>query len=508
LTQRQLDFAATALLWAAIAGLGVACILVAAQPAHSLFRWIPNGYNEGWNAYWADVAWHGGRLYPAVDGPISNNYPPLSFYLVGALGRVVGDNIFAGRLLALLSLAVVAVDVYAWLRINRVSRPVAAFGAMLFLAAFAAYAPAYIAMNDPQLLAHAFMMSGLVVLWRYEFSRKALVGAAVLMVVAGTIKHLLLALPLAVTVWIAVYRRQAWVMWLVSGAAVLGVALALLYFTQGAIFFHDMASSRLYSRRLVELGLWRMWQSFGFLVVLSAVVVVAYVSRVSSKAMREQAGFVMLYFVIAVGIGAFAAGGKGVDRNAFFEFLIAAVLAVTVGVEYVRARVGSPGWPSTGYQPGVPATPSWFYPMLGSAIALGCCGTFVVGALRQWPARLKLIQQTDMREAAALSVIGDIRRLSGGAAACEELSLCYWAGSAFKVDFFNYGQKLATAALPVAHCQATFSAQSISLVQVNSPQGDPRLSFRLPPACNAAIAREYSLAFKNPHGRLMLPTAD
>jgi hypothetical protein len=121
---------------------------------------------------------------------------------------------------------------------------------------------------------------------------------------------------------------------------------------------------------------------------------------------------------------------------------------------------------------------------------------------------LSLIQQTDVREAAAMRVIHDIRRLSGGAAACEELSLCYWAGSAFKVDFFNYGQKLATSALPAANCEATFSAQSISLVQVNSPQGDPRLSFRLPPSCNAAIAREYSLAFKSAHGRLMMPAAD
>jgi hypothetical protein len=133
---------------------------------------------------------------------------------------------------------------------------------------------------------------------------------------------------------------------------------------------------------------------------------------------------------------------------------------------------------------------------------------FLFEAIGQWPARLRLLQQTDMREAAAIKVIDDIRRLGGGAAACEELSLCYWAGSAFKVDFFNYGQKLATSALPAADCAETFSAQSISLVQVNSPQGEPRLSFRLPSSCNAAIAREYSLAFNSSHGRLMLPGAD
>lgn len=481
------------MLWAAIAGLAVSCISVAAPPVYALFRWIPNGYNEGWNAYWAEVAWHGGPLYPPVDSPISNNYPPLSFYLVGALGRVVGDNIFAGRLLALASLGVIAADVFVWLRVNRVSGGTAAFGAVLFLAAFAAYAPAYIAMNDPQLLAHAVMMTGAVVLWRFDFSRKALIGAAVLMVLAGTIKHLLISMPVAVTVWIALYRRQALVTWLIAGVAVLGVGLALLYLTQGAVFFHDMASSRLYSRLLVQSGIGRVWQSFGFLVVLSGSAVIAWVSRVSSRGMREQAAFVVLYFVIAAVIGASAAGGKGVDRNAFFDFLIAAVLAVAVGVEYVRTRVAHGGW---------------LYPLLGSAVAAGCCAVFLFEAVGQWPARMLALRETDRREAAALKIIGDIRRLGGGAAACEELSLCYWAGSDFKVDFFNYGQKLATSALPPANCAETFSAQSIALVQVNSPQGEPRLSFRLPPSCNAAIARTYSLALASSQGRLMLPAAD
>jgi hypothetical protein len=505
LRSRHWDFAATALLWAAIAGLAVACISVAAPPSYALFRCIPNGYNEGWNAYWAEVAWQGGQLYPAVNSPISNNYPPLSFYLVGALGRVVGDNIFAGRLLALVSLGAIAADVFVWLRVNRVSRATAAFGAALFLAAFAAFAPAYIAMNDPQLLAHAFMMTSAVVLWRFDFSRKALVGAAVLMVMAGTIKHLLIAMPLAVTAWIVLYRRQVLLTWLIAGVAVLSVGLALLYFTQGAVFFHDMASSRLYSRLLVESGIGRVWQSFGFLAVLSGVALIAWVSRVSSRGMREQAAFAVLYFVIAAGVGALAAGGKGVDRNAFFEFLIAAVLAVAVGVEHLRSRLAHARSTLDGYQAAVPATPAGLYPLLGSVVAAACCGVFLSEAIQEWPARLLLLQETDRREAASMQIIGDIRRLGGGAAACEELSLCYWAGSAFKVDFFNYGQKLATSALPAADCAETFSAQSISLVQVNSPQGEPRLSFRLPPSCNAAIAREYSLPFRSAHGRLMLP---
>jgi len=47
---------------------------------------LPLDPNEGWNAYFADAAIHGGVLYPAADALITNNYPPLSFYLVGAAG--------------------------------------------------------------------------------------------------------------------------------------------------------------------------------------------------------------------------------------------------------------------------------------------------------------------------------------------------------------------------------------------------------------------------------------
>ena len=502
------DGIATALLWVAIAGLIATWISAAAGPGYALFRLIPNGYNEGWNAYWAEVAWSGGGLYPATDSPISNNYPPMSFYIVGGLGRLLGDNIFAGRLLASISLIVVAANVFVWLRINQVSRSVATFGATLFLAVFSTYAPGYIAMNDPQLMAHAVMMTSAVVLWRYKFSRRALIAAALLMVVGGSIKHLLIALPLATTTWIALYRRQQLAMWLILSVSLVAVALAVMYVTQGSIFFHDMASSRLYSRLLVETGARRVWQSFGFLVILTGTAGIAYVSRFSSKVVREQAAFALLYLVLAALIGGLAAGGKGVDRNAFFDFLIAVSLAVAIGIEHIRTRPRKPGQPSTGYQPTVKPTPRWVNPLVVSAIAASCSTLVLIEAANQWPTRWRLLQQTDTREADAVRVIEDIRRLGGGAAACEELSLCYWAGSAFKVDFFNYGQKLATSSLPAADCAETFSSESISLVQVNSPHGEARLSFRLPAPCNEAIAREYSLAMTNPHGRLMLPAAD
>jgi hypothetical protein len=48
------------------------------RPLLSIGRYLPLDPNEGWNAYFADAAIHGGVLYPAADALITNNYPPLS----------------------------------------------------------------------------------------------------------------------------------------------------------------------------------------------------------------------------------------------------------------------------------------------------------------------------------------------------------------------------------------------------------------------------------------------
>ena len=70
-------------------------------------------YNEGWNAVLA-AGWMSGKpLYPAFDELSANNYPPLSFYVAGWLGRWLGDYLFAGRLLAFIGLFTSAVAVAA-----------------------------------------------------------------------------------------------------------------------------------------------------------------------------------------------------------------------------------------------------------------------------------------------------------------------------------------------------------------------------------------------------------
>src|SRR5258708_8742783 len=57
--------------------------------------------NEGWNAFQAARAIGTGPLYSGPQALTGNNYPPLSFYLVGCPGPLLGDPIAARGVIAL-----------------------------------------------------------------------------------------------------------------------------------------------------------------------------------------------------------------------------------------------------------------------------------------------------------------------------------------------------------------------------------------------------------------------
>ena len=104
--------------------------------------------NEGWNAYQA-VAAFAGDLYPHPARFFFNNYPPLSFYVVGAVARVVGDPIVAGRSIGLVMFLALGVIAALAARQMRCTRTEAAFGAAMFVATTLALSH-YVGMNDPQ----------------------------------------------------------------------------------------------------------------------------------------------------------------------------------------------------------------------------------------------------------------------------------------------------------------------------------------------------------------------
>src|SRR5512138_2399825 len=76
--------------------------------------------DEGWNAFFAEKALAGQPLYRQPAPWLSVNYPPLSFYAAGVLGRLLGDTLLAGRLISLAS--VLALSLLVFLAAARLTR--------------------------------------------------------------------------------------------------------------------------------------------------------------------------------------------------------------------------------------------------------------------------------------------------------------------------------------------------------------------------------------------------
>src|ERR1700738_1322304 len=103
---------------------------------------------EGWNAYLQDAAAAGLHLYPSPDSLVGNNYPPLSFYAVGWLGKIFGDSLYAGRALSIVGLLCVAGEIFLCVRILTGSIVGSAIGALWCVAIMAHNSAVYVGAND------------------------------------------------------------------------------------------------------------------------------------------------------------------------------------------------------------------------------------------------------------------------------------------------------------------------------------------------------------------------
>jgi hypothetical protein len=464
----------------------LAAAVALAPPLAMLFRFVSRGYNEGWNAFWADAS-RSGTLYPSVDSLVSNNYPPISFHLVALVGRLLGDNVIAGRLVSVVSLGFIVLAAFLWLRTTGSARRIALAGAAFVLAAFVSYGDKYIAMNDPQMLAHAFMLGALVILWHFDFSRRAVLAGAALMLLGGFTKHLLIPLPVAVTAWIAIYRREHLGAWLACFAVGVPVGFWLTWSSYPQ-FIADLLSARVY---VLDQGVSATRHALiGFLPLLAmgAVPLVKQLRANPGAALPPRTVMVLMYVVLSLIIGAVASGGEGVTRNAFFDLLIAVSLFAALGLEWLWANSRTPRLLGLSAAPAVMV-------VLGGLI--GLYGISLV------PQTVSEVRDADALEQDTRTMVQMIQRLGKGHAACETLALCYWAHGQFTMDFFNYGQKLRTGALPIESCTAALQRGEFPVLQLEV-EHRARPGWRLWP-CSPAIDQYYTVAYRSRIGMLLVP---
>ena len=116
------------------AATAVGCALGLAHVACTVGLHVPVDPNEGWNAYFAQAAIATGSPYPPAHGAMIDNYPPLSFYVVGIVAKIAGDAVIAGRIVALAAFVALAAGIEGCARAIGANRIEALFAALFFSA--------------------------------------------------------------------------------------------------------------------------------------------------------------------------------------------------------------------------------------------------------------------------------------------------------------------------------------------------------------------------------------
>lgn len=439
---------------------------------------IPLGYNEGWNAYHALAVQEGIALYSPGAPLFPNNYPPLSFYVVAAVGRLTGDLILAGRLIAIVALGVVLLNVGLATASLARSRAAGIFAAALAAATFSVFFGRYAGLDDPQMLGHAIMTTALVIAIRHWRSNRALALALLLTLLAGLVKQNLVALPLALLLgaWRDGPRRglalTGWAVLLAAAAAgLLGVAY-------GQAVFANLLAPRTWS-------LYDAANSMTLWLLPLAVLIATFLPAGITWPRRGPDLVALAYPAIAIPVGVLFAGGAGVRENIYFDVLFGAVIvAVTVLTRVLdQAASGTSGRPLR-------------------ALPLALCVAPAIGFL-PGIATLKWNWLDHRAAQARHDTVADIARIraAGSPALCENLALCYWAGASTPVDLYGTQQGSDTGRLPPDTLQALVSRGWFASVQLS---GSVINAERWSTSLQAALDARYRLADTSANGRFYL----
>lgn len=452
----------------AIAALGIICAaglwhVLAVLPVH-----LPLDPNEGWNAYHTAALLHGHDLYPDRTAYLVNNYPPLSFYAVGTVSLITGDAIVAGRIVSLAAFAAIAAMLTVIARAMGASRLVSVLPALWF-AAMLLLSSDYVGMDDPQMLAHAVSLAGLVVLLRKPDWRFVAPVAAALFVAAFFVKHNVVALPLAATLWLFFQDRRKGLLLAAWGIGLAVTGLIAFRLAYGMSLLSVVATARQYSADALVSACkgWLYW---------TAVPAAALLMLLWRSPRDPAVRLIALYAVIATAIGTYFLGGAGVDPNVLFEADIALALGTALAVQRLK----------------------------GFAAPLAAA---VVAAPLLWSAATNTEWQQAYLNAAIrheeiATTRADIAFLAAqkGPGMCEMLSFCYWAGKPPAVDMFNIGQAFDTGARSDAEIARKVEQKYYAAIQF-----DPGEPYALGDNVYQALQQSYRLHHEDDYGTFWVP---
>lgn len=404
--------------------------------------------NEGWNAFHADAAMHGAGLYPPPDGLVANNYPPLSYFLIGWLGRLFGDALYVGRALSLI--ATCATGLFAGLAVRRLggSKAAALLGGFWFVATMARFFEFYVGMNEPQILGLCIMAAALAWFLKLHNERRAVEPAILLMVVAGFVKHNFITVPVVCLLWLTLDSWRLGLRAALVGALAAAAGLALCAWLFAPYFIPDMLFPRTYN--------WaRSFSTFGRLqFILPAMVLWAVWAWAGQRS--APARFTAWLIGIALVTCLAQKAGAGVDENAQFELIFATAIGIGLAFDGLQRDPLR-----TGFAPH----------LIRLTVLIILIVRLLLSTRLEFAAVLFSPQyRAEAAEHAAVTR-AEVARIAAmpGPVGCSNLVVCRMAGKPFVFDHFKVQMMLETGLLTPARLEAMKREKGIVLENI-----DPR----------------------------------
>ncbi len=427
--ERSLGLGEAPLLFPALILAGLVLMALGAfGPLSLLFAHVSPDYGEGWNAYWTAAAMQSpAALYSQSHVLIANNYPPLSFYVNGLVGRLIGDDLVAGRIVALASLLSVA-GLTAWIvfQLGRSAVWGVVSGLLILLYAVFPFGQ-FFALNNPQWLGQAVMLAGVPPLIQPDRKlpgARACILSAACVVIGLLVKQNQFALPIAIASWLLIRDRKLFAIWCAAIVGLAATACLVLDMIYGpAIFVELLGFRRTYELHYFLKGLPKL----ACLIPFTGVGIAA----VRQRPLDSRWLLIAIYAGLGLVLGALQHFGAGVGENADYDALIG-------GAILSGALLGSA---ATGRIDG-------FLDRRHRAAVLGLLLVpIVIAAPSPLGESLNDVRNAGAAKAEWSAMISDVQQVHGPVL-CEVLAICFWADKPMALDFFAYGQRLRTGADP------------------------------------------------------------
>ncbi|WP_165498206.1 glycosyltransferase family 39 protein [Siculibacillus lacustris] len=409
---------------------------------------IEVGYNEPWNA-WHALRWaHGLTLYPDPADLIIQNYPPLSFVLIGSLARLGADPVLVGRILSLLAVPVVAAAAFSVVRDLGGSRPAAALAALWWCTALLAGFSTYVGMNDPSVLTVAIMAVGFALFVRADARGRTGSAGLAVMVVAGFFKHNVVTLPVTAVIWMATTRGRRAVPPIVLAVLAAAGGLILCRVIWGPSFVDQMTMPRdmSWARAFASLET-PPWPAFAL----------ALVGLIPARRERP-ARLILILMATAVPVFLLQRSGEGVSKNAQLELVFAAAVGLGWASDRLVDRAGGSR-------------------RAGRLIALAFAAIFAKEAWSfaagPFPLPLSSTFRADIagRETVLAAEIERVRAMPA-TTVCWQMMVCVRAGQPFLYDPFGVHSFQVTGRWSRERIDAAVAARGLVFVDI-----DPRVAW-------------------------------